>query len=227
VAVSPQPPPDEHDTPDMVAGIDERPQRRREWAGGLRSVVLPVLVIVAIVGAVWYLQRDDDGGGAGEAGTGVVALPAAKNPTGKDPSPEQGRAAPDFVLKTLDGQSVRLSDLRGQVVLINFWATWCGPCRQEVPELVRVYSEQKDRGLTVVAVDLQEADNLVRDFTEEFGMTFPVVLDRSGEVAGAYRVRGAGLPTTIFVDRDGVIRTVKLGGMSAEYLRGQLATLLN
>lgn len=225
-APSPQPSPDEYDTSDMVAGIDERPQRRREWAGGLRSVVLPLLVLAAIVGAVWYVQRDDGGGGAREAGAGIVSLPAAKNPTGKEPSPEQGRAAPDFVLNTPDGRPVRLSDLRGQVVLVNFWATWCGPCRQEVPELVRAYVEQKDKGLTVVAVDLQEADGQVRDFAEEFGMTFPVVVDRTGEVAGAYRVNGAGLPTTIFVDRDGVIRTIKLGGMSAEYLRGQLATLL-
>lgn len=211
---------------DIVAGVDERPQRRREWAGGFRSVALPLLVLAAIVLGVWYLQRGGEGASEREAGTGIVALPADKNPTGRPPAAEEGRAAPDFVLHTLGGGTIRLSDLRGQVVLLNFWATWCGPCRQEVPELVQAYAAERDRGLVIVAINLQEQEDKVRDFAEAFGMQFPIALDRTGEVASAYRVQGSGLPTSVFIDRQGVVRTVRYGAMNAEYLRQQLAALL-
>lgn len=223
---TPDPEQNEANRPDHVAGVDERPQRRREWAGGLRSVVLPVLIVAAIVGAVWYLQRDRGGnGGQAAGGTGIVALPADKNPTGKAPAVETGRAAPDFVLTTLDGGRVRLSDLRGKNVVVNFWATWCGPCRAEMPELVKTYAEQKANGLEILAVDLQEQDDKVGDFAAEFGMTFPVLMDRTGEVAEAYGVRGAGLPATVFIDRQGVVRVLKIGAMNGEFLRARLAEL--
>jgi thiol-disulfide isomerase/thioredoxin len=166
---TPEPqPPVESDRSDYVAGVDERPQRRREWAGGLRSVVLPLLAVTAIVAAVWYLQSGRGGGAEQEAGVGIVALPAENNPTGRPAAAEEGRAAPDFVLRTLDGGTVRLSDLRGSVVLLNFWATWCPPCREEVPELVRAYAAEQGRGFTVVAVDLQEPEGPVREFAQQF-----------------------------------------------------------
>ncbi len=220
---SAEPPPEDPTT--QAAGVDERPQRRREWSGGLRSVVLPLLAVIAIVGAVWYFQRDPSSPTKGEGGTGIVALPADKNPTGRAPAVETGRAAPDFVLTTLDGGRVRLSDLRGKNVLVNFWATWCGPCRAEMPELVKTYHEQKANGLEILAVDLQEQDAKVRDFADEFAMTFPVLMDRTGEVAEAYGVRGAGLPATMFIDRQGVVRVIKIGAMTGEFLRARLAEL--
>ena len=108
------------DASDYVAGVDERPQRRREWSGSVRSVVLPVLAVIVIVGAVWYLQAGRDAGTEREQGFGIVPLPAEKNATGRPPAADVGRAAPDFLLRTLDGGTVRLSDLRGKVVLINF-----------------------------------------------------------------------------------------------------------
>ena len=209
---------------DVAAGVDERPQRRREWAGGVRSVVLPLLTVAAIVGAVWYLQTGRDGGVAREEGIGIVALPAEMNPTDKAPAVEVGRAAPDFALRTLDGGTIRLSDLRGSVVLINFWASWCQPCRAEMPEIVHAQASEGARGLRVVAVDLQEAEGPVREFAQQFGMHFPVAFDRTGEVARTYWVKE--LPATVFVDRSGVIRTIKYGPMTGEYLREQLAGLL-
>ncbi len=205
------------DRSDYVAGVDERPQRRREWSGGLRSVALPLLAVVAIVAVVWYLQSGRGGGGGRESGIGIVALPAEKNPTGRPAAAEVGRAAPDFVLRTLDSGTVRLSDLRGRTVLLNFWASWCQPCRQEMPELVRAQAELGERGLQVVAVDLQEPDGPVGDFAREFGMRFPVAFDRTGEVARTFRA-STQLPTSVLVDAQGVVRGLNPGPFTRDSL---------
>src|SRR5579883_528425 len=134
--------------------IDERPQRRREWTGPFRNIALPLLVVAAIVAGVWYLQAGRSSGAV--KGGGVIPLDASRNHTGQPPSAEQGRAAPDFRLTTLDGRTVRLSDLQGKTVLVNFWATWCAPCRQEMPEIVRAYDANHAKGFEVVSVDEQE-----------------------------------------------------------------------
>ncbi len=122
---------------------------------------------------------------------------------------DEGKLAPNFLLETLDGKEMRLSDLRGQPVVINFWATWCQPCRKEVPELVAAYNSYRERGLVILGVNLQEGKGIVRPFAEDFGMNFPILIDRDGEVGDEYRVLG--LPTTYFVDRDGVVRSVFTG----------------
>ena len=213
-------------TPEAEApeAIDERPHRRREWSGAGRSVVLPLLIVAAIVAAVWYLEVGRGSDAAKDDGFGIVALDAGRNPTGRPAVAETGRAAPDFLLRTLDGGELRLSDLRGRVVLLNFWASWCQPCRSEMPEFVRLYTTQRDRGLEVVAVDLQEAPAPVQGFVDEFSMNFRVVFDRTGEVARTYRVNQ--LPVTLIIDRDGVIRAAKYGPVTPEYLQQELAKVL-
>ena len=212
-------------TPDTdVSDVpDERPHRRREWSGAGRSVLLPLLIVGAIVAAIWYLEVGRDSGNAGD-GYGIVALDAAHNPTGRPAAADVGRAAPDFRLQRLGGGEVRLSDLRGQVVLLNFWATWCAPCRQEMPEFVRVYAARRGQGLEIVAVDLQEAPGPVQAFVDEFGIGFPILFDRSGQVARTYRVNQ--LPVTLLIDRDGVIRAARYGPVTPEYLDEELAKLL-
>ncbi|MCC6611868.1 MAG: TlpA family protein disulfide reductase [Anaerolineae bacterium] len=122
--------------------------------------------------------------------------------------------APDFTLGTLHGGEVTLSDFQGQAVLINFWATWCVPCRFEMPELVRAYQAHSDEGFTILAVNLTDQDSLedVREFVGEFDMTFPVLLDESGQVSTLYGLLG--LPTTVFVNREGLVQRIHIGLMS-------------
>lgn len=210
---------------EVLADVDEHPQRRREWSGVWMSLVLPVLIVAAIVAALWYWQSRGGGSAQPADGLGIVVLPAEKNPTGREPAAEKGRAAPDFVLATLDGSTLRLSDLQGRPVIINFWATWCAPCRQEMPEFVRTASEHQNAGLAILAVNLKESDTEVQRFTSEFGVTFPVLLDRAGVVASTYRVTG--LPVTYFIDRSGVIREVSIGPLDRAALQQKLATILS
>ncbi len=138
-----------------------------------------------------------------------------------------GQPAPDFTLKTLAGDEITLSDLRGQSVLINFWASWCGPCRREMPEMLRVYEKYKEEGFTILAVNLTHQDALpeVEAFVEEFQMPFPVPLDETGEVTtDLYRLRG--IPTSVFVDRAGVVQRVYIGAMSGDQLDQFVAEIL-
>ncbi|PYM60867.1 MAG: hypothetical protein DMD79_14760 [Candidatus Rokuibacteriota bacterium] len=117
--------------------------------------------------------------------------------------------APPFQLPDLEGRPVRLEDLRGRVVLMNFWASWCGPCRDEIPAIEALSREFRSRGLTVLAVDYREADPIVGGFVREFGLTVPVLLDRDGAVGERYRV--VALPATFVVDRQGALVGAALG----------------
>jgi peroxiredoxin len=132
-----------------------------------------------------------------------------------------GHTAPGFTLQDLNGQSVTLSDLRGtHVVLIDFWATWCGPCKQELPHVQEMYVQYKDRGFTVLAINARESANQARGFINDNNYTFPVLLDRKGEVLQQYGVRG--IPSAFIVDTRGVIQKVQVGyrtGVEADLAR--------
>lgn len=119
------------------------------------------------------------------------------------PTPEQ-RAAPDFVLPDLNGQVVRLSQLRGKVVLLNVWATWCPPCRKEMPTMEALYQKMKDTDFVMLAAS-QDVDgkNTVAPYLQEGGLTFPVLLDVNGEIGKKYKVTG--YPETYIIDRQGNI----------------------
>jgi peroxiredoxin len=213
---------------DDVSGVEERPQNRREWRGVLRSLVLPLLIVATIVGGLVYIERERGGSGSvASDGTGIVELPAEKNATGRGVSTEIGRAAPDFLLKAPDGSQVRLSDLQGKPVLVNFWASWCTPCRQEMPEIVKAYDAHKGNGLVVVAVDLQENGDQINGFAREFGMEFPIVIDRNGGVADAWRIGGPveGIPSSYFLDDRGVVQARAFGPMTADTLAQNLRTI--
>ena len=129
------------------------------------------------------------------------------------PAPQVGKPAPDFQLPNLEGQAVSLSDLRGKPVFLNFWATWCGPCRHEMPFIQEIFEEWSDEGLVILAVDIGEAPSRVRDFIQSGNFSFPVLLDTSQDVALEYNVRG--IPTTFLIDKDGIIQVMKVGSFSS------------
>ncbi len=130
--------------------------------------------------------------------------------------------APDFTLATLDGKSMSLKELRGQVVLINFWATWCQPCRAEMQDIQAAYQQHPD-GFVVLAINNEEGDIVVRNFFSQFNLTFPILLDSDGVVARQYRVQG--LPTSYFIDRAGIVRAANIGGMNRAYIEAQITAL--
>jgi len=137
--------------------------------------------------------------------------------------PLKGHPAPDFTLQTMTGEPLALSDLRGKAVVLNFWATWCPPCRAEMPELQAAYTAYAPGGLVVLGVNQAEDRATVRAFLNELGLTFPVVLDTQYEVADRYSVNS--LPTTFFIDRDGVIRDIVVGQMNAAVLSEHIKTI--
>lgn len=141
------------------------------------------------------------------------------------PSPLLNRPAAEFSLTTFSGALVTLESLRGKVVVLNFWASWCVPaCYDEAPTLERTWRDYKDKGVTVVGVDIQDKDEAAREFLAKFGHTFPNAPDRRGRVAVDYGVYG--VPETFFIDRKGRVRFKVVGALTDERARRHLDALL-
>ncbi len=140
------------------------------------------------------------------------------------PAPVVGRQAPDFRLASLDGGQIGLSDYLGKPVILNFMATWCAPCRFELPTFQAAAERNRSTGLIVLLVDLQEDADDVGLFLGGLNIKLPTVLDRSGEISRAYRVRG--LPSTFFIGRDGVIRVAQLGVVDERLLESGISKIV-
>lgn len=156
-----------------------------------------LMAAVFVLGSAWIVAtRPAEGAVAG----------------GAIPSPRAGFAAPDVELEQLDGSRMRLSELQGQVVVLNLWASWCPPCRAEMPALQALHEQRGDDGVVVLGVNstIQDSEQAVRDFASEYALTFPIGLDRDGQATRLYQVRA--LPSTFFIDRQGIIRRVVVGG---------------
>lgn len=158
----------------------------------------PITAVVAVLMLAWS-------GPIGRPALAQDPLFATMAVTHEKAEPE----APDFALRTPDGRTLTLSTFRGRIVLLNFWATWCAPCRVEMPSMERLHQDFKDVGLVILAVDLDESPKLVAKFTQDFRLTFPALLDTGSRVASRYEVRG--LPTTILIDRRGRVVGTAIG----------------
>ncbi len=138
--------------------------------------------------------------------------------------PQHGDPAPDFVFLTEDGKEYRLSDFRGRPVVLNFWATWCPPCRAEMPALDRAYKERKKDGLLILAINEQEDRRAVSEFRQAMGVSLPMLLDTRGVVGRTYLVRG--LPTSFFIKPDGTVAIRWTGMLKPDDLEYNLEVLL-
>jgi peroxiredoxin len=142
-------------------------------------------------------------------GSGCTDSPAPTAPMARATSETAPRQAPDFTLTTLDGTPMRLSDQRGKVVFINLWATWCPPCREELPTMVRFYERFKDRGVEILAISEDTDPEAVRRMVAKQGITFPVLMDENKRVYNLYRATG--VPETHLLDKAGGVRGSQLG----------------
>lgn len=180
-----------------------------------RPFWVTVIGLTIVLGGVWIIFSQI---------TRSSSIPAGADAVNLEPAPVAGHPAPDFELATLEGETIRLSDYKGQPVLINFWATWCSPCRAEFPDFQKAFVDNADN-LMIIGVNNTAADQieLVGDFVAEMGATFPIVLDETGDTIETYRVLG--LPTTVFIDSDGIIHEVFTGPINKAYIEAKLSEL--
>ncbi len=167
---------------------------RRRWIGGIGALLVAG---AALVGGMAI---------AGRAAEGQGSETALKR------EPVVGALAPGFTLINLEGEQVSLDDFHGRPVLINLWATWCGPCRIEMPAIQSRFEKYQDDGFAVLAVNFDEQQAVVQSFRDEFGLTFQILLDPGAKVQNLYRNRS--YPSSFFIDRAGVIQVQHIGVMT-------------
>jgi peroxiredoxin len=180
----------------------------------VRKVVPLALVLAGIallVAGISLLKSNPAQSGA-DVNIGRVVLVS----DGSQALAEKGKPAPDFEITFADGTRLRLSDLRGKPVLINFWATWCRFCEREMPDIQVAYDKYKDEGFVVLAIDSKESTRTVANFISDRNLTFTVAIDPTDAVFRRYR--GGGWPHSVFVDRQGIISDMYTGQLSAARL---------
>lgn len=134
-----------------------------------------------------------------------------------------GAAAPDFEIVDINGNKHRLKDYVGQGVVLNFWGTWCAPCEREFPAMERQYTEFKDKGVEIIAINRKQSDFEVNTYVNNMGMTFPVAIDKKVSIFKAYNI--GPLPTTIFIDKNGNIKEISKGEMSETQIRAAMTSI--
>ncbi|TAK35987.1 MAG: redoxin domain-containing protein [Chloroflexota bacterium] len=197
----------------------------RRWSGLLQFVIIPVFVALAISAVIYFVEVRPRGDTASTESRLAASVVGAEEGS----SLRIGDPAPDFTLVDLAGNPIRLSDFRGQAVFLYFFATWCSACRSTLPDVAATYEENKARGAVVLAVALWDDLTAVREYAASARLTFPIVLDTTGQVSALYRFSGlpreahehAGVPS-FFVDRDGIIRDMYFGKMNRSLMQSRL-----
>lgn len=131
------------------------------------------------------------------------------------PCPDLGKSAPDFTLQTPDGKNVNLSDFRGKKVILNFWATWCGPCQLEIPHFQAIQNQKGNKDTVILAIDVKESLSTAKNFANNKGLTFTVLVDTEAKVAQQYCIPNV-LPVTLFINTEGVIKARKVGAFQTQ-----------
>jgi len=196
-----------------------------------RQIALAILitgVVLAIVAGILLLSNQKPASPTGVAvnidtpdGLATATLAGVKN---KGTQPSQGKPAPNFALQYPNNKTLTLADFRGKPVIVNFWATWCPPCRREMPGLVKAYEAHKDEGLVIIEVDVAEPAEAVAQFVKDYQMTMPVVLDSRQEVTRLYRTDS--FPTSFFIDKEGVIQARWVGYLPEDQLALNLTKIM-
>jgi cytochrome c biogenesis protein CcmG/thiol:disulfide interchange protein DsbE len=188
---------------------------RRPSAGSIRNIVGTLAVAALIIGVVWFIE-----GSESETSQAITLTASASGP-----APRVDEPAPPFDLKTLDGEVVSLSDYKGQPVWINFWASWCPPCRAENPDIEEMYQKYKDQGLVILSPAIGEDPSAVSGYVKRTGLTFTVGLDETTQLAANYRI--VGIPTHFFIDREGILRVWRIGSMSTSTMEKNIETIMS
>ncbi len=155
----------------------------------------------------------------------IAGLTVASSLTKESKYPKVGETAPDFKLVSLDGKSHSLSENKGKVVVVNFWATYCEPCRHEMPAIQNQAEKWKSNDVAVIGVNIAEKRFIVQSFIDQIGVKFPILLDDQEEIRRRYGVRE--YPTTFFIGNDGKIKTIKVGWMDESFIESTLTGLLS
>ena len=184
----------------------------------LLSFAILALAVVILVVNIWKpdsTESDKSNGDQTEESVENEDIPGAKLS-----SLREGAEAPDFELTTLDGETVKLSDYRGKKVIVNFWATWCPPCKAEMPHMQNFYEEYKDNDIEILAVNLTNMDkghDAIDAFVKEYGLTFPIPLDEEGDAGTTYQAYT--IPTSYILDEKGVITKKIVGPMDENMMK--------
>ncbi len=193
----------------MIEDADSKPSV-------LRLVAIAGIGLLIGLGAGLFIFLN---GSVSENATGNAGISANTTDLGV------GAVAPDFTtIDVATGEEVALSDLQGRPIMLNFWATWCGPCRIEMPHMQAAFEDHADEGLVILAVNNQEDLEQIQPFAEELGLTFNIGLDENGAIQNQYRIRA--YPSSYFIDGDGKIASFHLGVLTEDQLSEQLSTIL-
>lgn len=166
------------------------------------KILIGLIVVLVIIAGAWYYTNQNQS-------QTQTTEPVEQN---IETGPETGLMAPDFTLENLSGKEVSLSDFRGQKIFLNFWASWCPPCKQEMPDIQKLYKENDD--YKVLTVNVQESKDIVFDYMMSNNYSFTALLDTNGTIGSRYLVRG--IPTTIIIDEDGIILSRQSGALTYE-----------
>jgi cytochrome c biogenesis protein CcmG, thiol:disulfide interchange protein DsbE len=166
-----------------------------------RFTLFSILLLLLAAGWIW-----------------ITRVPSGRAALGDSSAPRPGFKAPEFSLDSSSGERITLSEQKARVILVNFWTSWCPPCRAEMPAIQRVYQDYQDDGLVVLGINATDQDDIaaVKSFVGENQLSFPILFDRDGEASRQYNLHS--LPTSYFIDQDGIIQDVVVGGPMAEAL---------